>query len=60
MTNDLKTTLLAFIAGICTLLATVFPGALGEMLKIVVGSIGAVAIALWGYFTNKGTTPPAG
>lgn len=55
MTNDLKTTILAFVAGICTLLVTVFPGPLGELLKIVVGSVGAIAIALWGYFTNKGT-----
>jgi len=58
MSNDTKTTILGVLSAICSVLVTVFPGALGDMLKTVVGAIGAICIALWAYFTNKGTPVP--
>jgi hypothetical protein len=58
MTPDRITTIAAVIAAISGLVITVFPGPMGEMLKIVIGGIGAAALAVLGYFTNKGTNTP--
>jgi hypothetical protein len=58
MTPDKITTLSAVIAAISGLVVTVFPGPLGDMLKIVIGGIGAAALAILGYYANKGTNTP--
>lgn len=55
MTNDLKTTLLGLVAAISGAVVTLIPGAMGELLKTIITAVGAIAFALWGYFTNKGT-----
>jgi hypothetical protein len=56
MSNDLKTTILGVLSAICGALVTLFPGGMGEMLKDVVAGVGAIALALFGYFSNKSNT----
>jgi len=59
MTPDRITTIAAIVAALSGLVVTVLPGPLGEMLKIVIGGIGAIALAVLGYYTNKGANTPA-
>jgi hypothetical protein len=60
MTPDRITTVSGIISGVCALILTVFPGPLGELLKIVIGGIGAITMAIFAYYTNKGSNTPAG